>query len=193
MGTVPVQNPNVRPKAGFFSRLTFSWISNILKVGSKQTLEEKHLLNIETSDEAEGLVDVLERQWLAEERASEQNRTKPRLWRAMMRVISYRDYITIGILRFCCTITLNLLPLLLWFFLKAISTASEPIYKTALPLIFGMIVNTIVRSLCFNQAMFKSDILAIRLRAGVIGLVYKKVSELIFLFYKLVTAGKFFP
>jgi len=172
MDAVPIQKS--KRKAGFFSLLTFSWINNVLKLGSNQPLEEEHLFPIETSNQAEKLVGNLEREWLAEERASEQNRTNPRLWRAMMRMVSYRDFVTIGLLRFCCTITLNLLPLLLWFFLRELSTALEISYKTTLPIVFGVIVNTIARSLCFNQAMFRSDIMAIRLRAAVIGLVYKK-------------------
>jgi len=137
-------------------------------------MEEEHLVPIETSDQAEKLLGDLEREWLSEERASEQNRTNPRLWKALMRMVSYKEFNTIGLLRFCCTIMLNLLPLLLWFFLKEITTALEISYKTTLPIVFGMIVNTIARSLCFNQAMFRSDIIAIRLRTAVIGLVYKK-------------------
>ena len=169
-----VQNP--RETAGFFSLSTFFWMSNVLKLGSKQPLEERDLFPIEASNQAERLVDDLESEWLAEERASEQNRTRPRLWKAMMRVIPYSDYIKIGIFRFCCTVTINALPVLLWFFLKSISTSSESGYTTTLPFIIVMAVNTIVRSVCYNQAMFKSDIIAIRLRAAVIGLVYKKVS-----------------
>jgi len=89
MEGTPLRNP--REKAGFLSLLTFSWMNNVLKLGSKQPLEEKHLFPVETSNQAERLVADLEREWLAEKRASEQNRTKPRLWRAMMRVISCRD------------------------------------------------------------------------------------------------------
>ena len=54
MDAVPIQKS--RLKAGFFSLLTFSWINNVLKLGSKQTLEEEHLVPIETSDQAEKLV-----------------------------------------------------------------------------------------------------------------------------------------
>ncbi|KAL9978598.1 hypothetical protein ACROYT_G016133 [Oculina patagonica] len=123
MEDAPVWNP--RGKAGFLSLLTFSWISHVLKLGSKQPLEEKHLFAVETPYKTERLVADLEREWLAEEKWSEQNRTKLCLWKAMMRVIPYRDYSAMAFLRFCYTIALNFFPLLIWFFLRNISTASE--------------------------------------------------------------------
>lgn len=89
MNNALTDNPKV--KAGIFSLLTFSWMSDVLKLSSKQRLEEKHLFLIETSDQAESLVADMGREWLAEEKESEHNGTKRRLWRALMRVLSYRD------------------------------------------------------------------------------------------------------
>ena len=170
-----VQNP--RQTAGFLSLLTFSWISNVLKLGSKQPLEEKHLFSIEASNQTEKLVGVLEREWMAEERASEQKRTKPRLWRAMMRLISYRDYIILGLLRLFYSITFNTLPLIMWFFLRSISSVSEISYGETLSYVIGMSVVSIARSVCVSQAAFKMDMEAVRLKAATIGFVYKKASK----------------
>ncbi|KAJ7392172.1 hypothetical protein OS493_013544 [Desmophyllum pertusum] len=162
MEDASVQNP--REKAGFLSLLTFSWINDILKLGSKQPLEEKHLFPVETSNQAERLVADLEREWLAEERVSEQNRTKPRLWRAMMRVISNREYITVAFLRCFYGITLNVLPLFIWFFLKSISTASDVSYKTTLPFVVCICLVAAVRSACEAQALFRVEMIAVRLK-----------------------------
>jgi len=174
MEEVPVQNP--RQSAGFLSLLTFSWISNLLRIGSKQPLEERHLFTIESSFQAERLVGDLEREWLAEERKSERNRTKPRLWRAMMRIIPYRDYITVGLLRIFYSITLHLLPLLVWFFLRSISTVSEISYTKTLSFVVGISAVTIAQSLGISQGTFKATMIAIKQKVGMIGLVYKKAS-----------------
>jgi len=174
MEEVPVQNP--RQSAGFLSLLTFSWISNVLKLGSKQPLEEKHLLTIETSNQAEKLVGDLEREWLAEERLCEQNRTKPRLWKALMKIIPYRNYISVGLLRIFYSITLHLLPLIMWFFLRSISTESEINYTKTLSFVVGISAVTIARSVGVNQAAFMVEMISIRLKVGMIGLVYKKAS-----------------
>ena len=168
---------NPREEAGFFSLLTFSWVSNVLKLGSKQPLEEKHLFTGEASYQTERLVADLEREWLAEERWSEQNRTKPRLWKAMMRVIPCRDYITIASLRFVYMISLHAFPLMIWFFLRSISTASEISYKETLAFTVGISLVAFARSLGTNHGIFKSEMITIRLKVAMIGLVYKRVSN----------------
>ena len=167
---------NPRETAGFLSLITFSWLNNVLKFGSQHPLEEKHLFPIETSFQAEKLVGDLEREWLAEERTCERNRTTPRLWRAMMRIICYRDYITVGILRIFYSIMMNLFPLILWFFLKSILSASEISYSSTLPFVICICVASIARSVFVNEGSFRAEMLAIRLKVALIGLVYKKVN-----------------
>ena len=168
---------NPRDQAGFLSLLTASWINDVLKLGSKQPLEEKHLLAVGASYQAERLVADLEREWLAEERTSEQNRTKPRLWRAMMKVIPCRDYVIVAFLRLFYFIGFNLFPLIVWFFLKSISTSREISYKTTLPIIIGIALVTFMRTVSSNYATFKMDILATKLKVAMTGLVYKKASN----------------
>ena len=171
-----VRNP--RDQASFFSQLTASWINDVLKLGSKQPLQEKHLLAVETSYQAERLVADLEREWLAEERAAEQNRTKPRLWKAMMKAIPSKDYVIALFLRIFYFIAFNLFPLIVWFFLKSISTSTEISYKSTLPIIIGIALVTCVRTLSSNHGIFKMDIIAVKLKVAMTGLVYKKASKL---------------
>ena len=165
-------------QAEFFSLLTFSWMNNVLKLGCRQPLEEKHLFPVETSFKAERLVADLEREWLAEERASEQNRTKPRLWKAMMRVIPCRDYVTVAFLRILYAIAFHLFPLIIWLFLKSISSSSEINYKATLPFVIGMPFIAFTRTLCSVHGRFKAEMIATKLKVAMIGLVYKKVSIL---------------
>lgn len=89
------KSKNPQSQAGFLSLVTFSWMSGILKLGYRQPLEEKHLFELDTENQAETLVRELEMEWLAEVRSCDSKRTKPRFWRAMMRTISNRDYFTI--------------------------------------------------------------------------------------------------
>ena len=175
MEGTPLRNP--REKAGFLSLLTFSWINNVLKLGSKQPLEEKHLFPVETSNQAEWLAAYLEREWLAEKRASEQKRTKPRLWRAMMRVISCRDYVIVVLIRTLYSLTSNSLPLILWFFLRSISSASKASYSTTLAFVISIALTSSVRMFCNMHWIFKVEVIAIRLKVAVIGFVYKKVGN----------------
>ena len=175
MEGAPLWNP--RAKAGFLSLLTFSWMNNVLKLGSKQPLEEKHLFPVENSNQAERLVADLEREWLAEERASEHNRTKPRLWKAMMRVVSCRDYVTVVLIRILYSLSSNSLPLLLWFYLRSISATSRASYSTTLAFVISIALTSSLRMFCNTHWIFKVEVIAIRLKAAVIGFVYKKVSN----------------
>ena len=168
---------NPRERAGFLSLLTFSWISDVLKFGSKQPLEDKHLFTVETSYQVERLVADLEREWLAEERFSEKNLRKPRLWKAMMRVIPCKDYATLVFFRFFSSIMFTLLPVMIWFFLRSISTASEMSYKTTMLFVIGISLVAIAKSLCLMHGLFKAEIITTRLKAAMIGLVYKKASN----------------
>ena len=188
MEDASVRNP--REKAGFLSLLTFFWMNDIMKLGSKQPLEEKHLFPVETSNQAERLVADLEREWLVEERASEQNGTKPRLWRAMMRVISYREYITMAFHRSLYTITFIALPVIVSYFLRSISTASDISYKTTLPFVIGISLVAITRSTGQAQATFNMELIATRMKVSLIGLVYKKASNISKSFKNCSTEGK---
>lgn len=187
-----VQNPSVKikskpvagdfssenpiEKAGLLSLLTFSWMSSILKYGSKHPLEEKHLFPLETNFQAEGLADALEREWLSEMRSSEQNRKKPRLWRARFKIFPFREYIVVAILRIFYSFSMNLLPLALWFFLKNISTsAGTTNYSSTLPFMFSITVISLARSLFITHGAFKVEMMGYRLKVAVIGLIYKKV------------------
>ena len=174
MEDTPVRNP--RDEAGFLSLLTFSWINNVLKLGSKQPLDEKHLFTVEPSLQAERVVVDLEREWLAEERASDQSQTKPCLWRAMMRVIPCRDYIIVAFLRALYAIAFNIFPLTVWFFLKSISTSSEISYKGMLPLVIGISLVVFTITLSSNHGSFKAEMISTKLKVATIGLVYKKAS-----------------
>ena len=174
MEDTSVRNP--RETAGFLSLLTFSWLNNVLNFGSKQPLEEKHLFPLETSLRADRLVGDLEREWLAEERASKQYRTKPRLWRAMMRIISYKDYIILALLRILYSLTMNFLPLMLWLFLKSISSGSEISYTSTLPFVICITVMSFARSVFVTHGEFKAEMWSLRLKVAVVGLVYKKVN-----------------
>ena len=176
MEDTSVRNP--RSQASFFSTLTVSWINDVLKLGSKQPLEEEHLFSVETSNQAERLVADLAREWLAEERTSEQNRTKPRLWKAMMRVIPCREYATAAFLRASYFIAFNLFPLIVWFFLKSISTSTEISYKSALPFVIGISFASFIRTLSSNHGVYKMDMISTKLKVAMTGLVYKKASNL---------------
>ena len=170
-----VQNP--RETAGVLSLLTISWMDHVLKLGSKIPLEEKHLHPTETASEAEGLVKALEIEWMTEERKCELRRTKPSLWRVLIRIIPSKDIIVMGVLRILWSITMNIFPWVLWLFLKSTATPSQNSYASTLPFVLCLHLTSMVRTVLVNQGLMKADVVGIRLKAAVISLVYKRVSK----------------
>ena len=94
-----------------------------------------------------------------------------------MRTISRRDYVIMALLRLCYSLTLHALPLLIWYFLRSISTCTGISYKTSLPFVIGIFLVTMMRSVVQSKAIFKAHVLAIRLKVAVVGLIYKKVGR----------------
>ena len=94
----------------------------------------------------------------------------------MMRVIPTRDYITVALLRFCYLITFNVLPFIIWYFLKSVTTASEISYKATMSFVVGISLAAFGRSVCTGHGIIKSEMISTRLKVATIGLVYKKAS-----------------
>ena len=116
VGTVPMADisvTNPRENAGLFSRRILSWLNDTVKLGSKQPLDDSLLFPVGTFNKADRLMTELEREWLAEERATVHRGKKSLLWRAMMRTTSQRDYIILALLRLCDSLIFNALPFLI--------------------------------------------------------------------------------
>ena len=94
-----------------------------------------------------------------------------------MKVIPCRDYLIVAFLRICYFAAFNLFPLIVWFFLKSISTPTEISYKSTLPIITGIALVSFIRTVSSNHGIFKMDIISTKLKVGMTGLVYKKASN----------------
>ena len=72
---------------------------------------------------------------------------------------------------------MHALPLLIWYFLRSISTGTGISYKTSLPFVIGIFLVAMMRTAVQSKAIFKAQVLAIRLKVSVVGLIYKKVGK----------------
>lgn len=105
-----------------------------------------------------------------------------------MRVIPCRDYIIVAFLRMLYAIAFNIFPLIVWFFLKSISTSSEISYEATLPFVIGISVVVFTITLWSNHGSFKAEIISTKLKVATIGLVYKKASA-VHLFWNCSSKG----
>ena len=153
-------------------------MTGILKLGYKQPLEDKHLFEVDSEYQAEKLVEDLEIEWLAEQRSCDARRTKPRLWRAMMRTISNKAYLVMITLRTLYSLCFCGMPLLIWLFLKTIASKdSRESFTKILPLVLSFALISVTQSFTLIHLAFRGENTAIKLKVSVIGLVHKRVSH----------------
>ena len=153
-------------------------MTGILKLGYKQPLEDKHLFEVDSEYQAEKLVEDLEMEWLAEQRSCDARKTKPRLWRAMMRTIPNKAYLVFITLRILYSLCLCGMPLLIWLFLKTIASKdSRESFAKILPLVLSFALVPMIKSFSLIHVVFKGETAAIQLKASMIGLVHKRVSH----------------
>jgi len=165
--------------ANWLSRLTVHWMSNVLQLGSKRPLEKKDVFSVRTEDSMEQLVDKLESEWKKEIINSSPTGCKPRLWKALSRMFSWKEYalvLVLKVLRFLSTI---FLPTLLWFFLSNLEKESLGGYSpSSFVFVTGIILLAIIKGLSKNHSVAMTEVMGIRLKVACIGFVYKTVSIL---------------
>ena len=83
-------SPNTEAEASLFSRLTFSWVSGMLRLGCTRTLRMEDLWALSPEDEAGPLCDRFERGWQASIAAGE----SPSVGRVLYRMYYARFWIS---------------------------------------------------------------------------------------------------
>ena len=166
--------------ANWLSRLTVHWMSNVLQLGSKRPLEKKDLFSVRTEDSMEQLVDKLESEWKKEIINCSPTGCKPRLWKVLSRMFSWKENTLVLVLKVLRFLSAIFLPILLWFFLLDLEKKSEGGYSaSSFIFITGIICLAIMRGLPKNHSSAITEMMGNRLKVACIGFVYKKVSILV--------------
>ena len=169
------QNP--KGNANFLSLLFFCWMEKVLRLGSTKTLDSDDLFPLLPEDQSKRLVEKLSGKWADERGSSALAGRSPRLWKAFLRFVPIRSYVTLVVLRLLVSGSYVMLPLLTWYFLRSLAQASDR--ATASLYIVGLCVAALVRALVITHANYFCDLWGMRLKVAAIGLVYRKVKPLI--------------
>ena len=167
------RNPKVN--ANILSILLFWWMNKILNLGSKRTLQSEDLLPLLEGDTAEILVETVVTEWKEQIQLARREGRHPKLWKAIMRVIPPKGYVTLVVLRLLSSASYIGLLLLIWFFLRFLSDSSATSTLTSSLYIVGIGAVSLVRALCFHHSDHFCELWGMRLKVSVIGIVYRKV------------------
>lgn len=160
--------------ANFLSHLTFWWMNDIFKIGSKRPLNQSDFLPLHEKDRTRDLTERLQTIWNDHVQECNINgKRQPKLWKCVYKTISFRDI---------------LLPMCFWL--------TEMVFRVSQPLVLGFLLlllssNEIHRSLayaccvvltlsglstaCTHYSAYMCDLLGMRLSSAIKGIIYIKV------------------
>jgi len=94
-GDVATVSASPELRSGWISRLSFSWMNQLMKVGASRTLEDDDLYRLCAEDRAETVLDALRRMWSDEEQHPE----TASLSRALRKALGFK-FMLAGLLKF---------------------------------------------------------------------------------------------
>ncbi|XP_078372054.1 ATP-binding cassette subfamily C member 4-like [Oculina patagonica] len=168
-----------KENVSFVSRLFFQWMNSVFKTGSERALEEDDLLPLSEENFTCTLTEQLQTNWKEENTKCKESGKRPKLWKSVSKMLSVKEAMIIIFTRVLCSICLLLQPLLLGYLISALISTPEPqknylLYGCAL----AMGTNAFIRCLSMHQFDYRCELLSIRIRSSLKGLVYVKILVL---------------
>ncbi|KAL9973266.1 hypothetical protein ACROYT_G019696 [Oculina patagonica] len=163
----------------FVSRLFFLWMNSVFKTGSERALEESDFLPLSEANFTSTLTEQLQTKWNKENTECESNGKRPRLWKSVLKMLSVKDGMIIlftGISHSVCSL---LQPLFLGYLISALILSPDPqknyyLYGCAL----AMGITALIDGLSIHHFYYRCELLSIRIRSSLKGLVYLKTLDL---------------
>ena len=176
----PRQKENPRKSANVFSILFFCWVRKILAIGQKRPLENDDLFPILDEDKTQTSTEKLNQTW-NEETVAASNKTENghRLLKALFRAFPFNDYVfilSVGLLPAVCNV---LQPVFLSLLLPELMNSYIEGSSWAYVYASGICMSSFLRAICVHQFGYHSQLMALRWKSATIGIVYKKVRELL--------------
>ena len=167
---------NSAEKVGFVSFLLFQWMNDVMKTGSKRTLEEGDFVPLSNENTSQSATELLDKKWKEEIANSIRKKKTPKLWKSVLKMISLREAVFVV----CCDVLFAigslLSPLLIGHLIFMLMSHETYYILYGCVLATAMTVTTLVGTLGMQHSGYAAEIMGIRLSNAVKGLVYSKVS-----------------
>ncbi|XP_020629938.1 multidrug resistance-associated protein 4-like [Orbicella faveolata] len=150
-------------------------MNDLLRLGSNRPLTEEDLFPLLEGYEAEVVVRKAEKCWLDELKKSQSGDKKPRLWKAMLRLIPWKSAVMIIVLRTFWALSFAFQPLSLWLLLKTLNDEPNMDMKLAIISVVLLGTATLVKVISTHHYDYLTELWALKLKVALIGLVYKKI------------------
>ena len=169
----PISHP--LSTANIFSVLTFSWMNSILRTGRERPLEQSDFLPLHENDRTRELTEHLKNQWDSDVDRSNKEGTKPKLWKCVLKIISLRDICVTWLLILLESVGRIMQPLLVGVLVHFLRTANED--RGILYLFAALMFSNGLLYLLSHSGDFYLDLLGMKLRSALQGIIYHKVMN----------------
>lgn len=173
------ESKNPRDGASWLSTMFFWWMNDLLRLGSNRPLTEEDLFPLLEGYKAEVVVRKAEKCWLDELKKSQSENKKPRLWKAMLRLIPWKSAVTMIVLRTFWALSFAFQPVCLWLVLKTLNDEPNMDMKFAIISVSLLGTATLVKVISMHHYDYLTELWALKLKVALIGLVYKKVTKFV--------------
>ncbi|CAI9767155.1 unnamed protein product [Fraxinus pennsylvanica] len=162
-------------EVSFLSRLSFSWINSLLRLGYRKSLVLEDIPCLGSEDEAVLAYEKFNHEWDSLTGKGSDSSDNFVSW-AIARIY-WKDMVFAGICALIRTIAVIVAPLLLYAFVNYSNSETKNLYKGIL-LVGYLVVAKVFESLSYRHFFFSSRRIGMRMRSALMVAVYKKQLKL---------------
>ncbi|KAL9960216.1 hypothetical protein ACROYT_G033643 [Oculina patagonica] len=157
-----------------FGRLTFNFLSGIIQTGNERPLEEADFASLEI-ESTRYVTEKLEEKWQNEMKVNGEPSSRPRLWRALLEAVDKKLITMIVLLAILSSFCRLIQPVVLSFFLEEMT--SGPSFSASILCLYSALlcISYFVQTFAVHHATYAMYVMAVQVKASLIGLVYKKI------------------
>jgi len=174
---MPTKSKNPKDSANFLSHLFLCWLRRLVSIGRQSQLTQDDLFELSEDHKAEAVIHDFEHVWEDEIFKAQEKNRQPKLWRAMLKYFSYKDYIQLMFLFILETVCIYCKPVLLWFFLKLLTESQfseRRGYHIGLTLGVLALAN-FMEAFSQHHNNLLTRVMGMHLNIGCTGVIHKKV------------------
>ena len=163
-------------RKSFFGRLTFGFLSAIIQTGNKRPLEEADLSSLEL-ESTRYLTEKLDNEWQNEMKVKRERCSQPRLWNALRKAVDKKLAVMIVLLAILGSFCGLIQPVVLSFLLEEMTADSY--FDAGILCLYSALLcfSSFVQTFAVHHAGYAMFVMAVQVKASLIGLVYKKVGR----------------
>lgn len=159
----------------FFGRITLGFLSGIIETGNEKPLEEADLSSLDLQG-TQHLTEKLEDKWQEEMKLRRESCSQPRLWNALRKAVDKKVVTLVVLLQILNSFCRLIQPVVLSFLLEEITNSSSSDTIILGIYLAVLCISSLVESCVHHHVCYYLYLMAVEVKASLIGLVYKKVG-----------------